>query len=175
MVVLRPATLLDAAALASRLRHVEVAEVFAQTGMTAAEVLLEGVRGAAEAWSVFIDGELTCIWGVTDDPHGGFLGGRRGSVWLLCSDAVERHPKTFWMLCLTQLPRLLERWDTLWNAIDVRHVKAVRWALRLGFRLEEPQPYGVGRLPFRRFDVTKENLNVRTRCDDGRAGRRSGG
>lgn len=169
--VMRPATALDAAFLSTRVRVVEVDEVMASTGQHIAAVLAEGVRDADEAWSVFLGGELACIWGVTADPAGGFLGGRRGSVWLLASDAVERHAKVFWRLCRSQAPLLLDRWDALWNAIDVRHEKAVRWALRLGLPLEEPKPYGVSRLPFRRFVVTKEDLHVRTRGDANGASR----
>jgi hypothetical protein len=83
-----------------------------------------------------------------------------GLGWLLAAEVVERKVRAFWLLCLRELPRILERWDMLVNAIDERHEKALRWAKRLGFRLADPAPFGAAGLPFCRFQVARRDLCV---------------
>lgn len=158
MTYTRPATAEDAVDIAARIRPAEVAEVFAATGVAPVHGIVASVRNATEAWATYLGGELACLWGVGTDRGTPLLGSRTGSVWLLTSAAVERHPKTFWRMCRAEVPRLLDRWDTLWNHIDARHAQAVRWAKRLGFPLEEPRPYGALGLPFCRFVLTREAL-----------------
>jgi hypothetical protein len=46
------------------------------------------------------------------------------------------------------------------NAIDCRHVKAIRWGERLGLRFDEARPFGTAGLPFRQFAVKLEDLRV---------------
>lgn len=145
----------DAEDLVPRMRAVEVEEVRAATGREPLPVLLEGLRDSAEAWSVFFDGELAFMWGVV--PLGGYLGGA-GLGWLLTTDMVERHAKTFWQYTRAVMPQLLARWDVLANAIDVRHEKAIRWATRLGFHLDAPVPVVPGGPPFRVFRASREDV-----------------
>jgi hypothetical protein len=152
-----PAIEWDARQLAARLRPAEVDELMAATGEEPLPALVDAVRQSDEAQAIYFNGELACIWGVVKHSET-LLGGRMGTVWLLSSSVVERHAKTFWKLCLELVPKILERWDILFNFIDERHGQAVRWAKRLGFRLDGPSPYGVAGMPFCAFRVTKEDL-----------------
>lgn len=149
-VYVRVADETDAAMLAPRVRAVEVDEVRASMGCTALEALLKGVRESAEAWSVWFDGELACMWGVVRQPLPGV-----GCAWLLTSDLVERQPKTFWRTCLAILPSVLERWPLLINAIDTRHEQATRWATRLGVRWM-PEALEANGQRFMEFRLTQE-------------------
>jgi hypothetical protein len=77
---------------------------------------------------------------------------------MLTTTVVDRRPIAFWRGCRPQLASLLKAYDTLVNAIDARHRKALGWGRRLGFRLEAAAPFGVAGLPFHRFRVRKEDL-----------------
>ncbi len=149
--------------LAERLRAADRDEVLASSGdVSLVDVILDGLRKSAEAWATLFDGRLACVWGVvpmSDD----LVGGRIGCGWLLTTQEVERHPKALWKASLAALPALLDRWDELVNAIDVRHLQALRWAVRLGFRLEAPAPFGAAGRDFCRFTVSKEDLRCATR------------
>lgn len=151
-VSIRQATPEDAAFLAEHLRPVEVEEVRAATGQEPLQAILAGLRDSAECWSLLFDNELAGIWGVVPASDG------VGVAWLLTTDLVERRAKTFWRACLVLAPAVLKHWPLLINAIDARHTKALRWAKRLGFKLEAPEPFGVAGMPFCRFSVTKEDL-----------------
>lgn len=156
-VEIRPADEYDAAELATTMRKSDLDELDAGSGGNPLDVLLGGIKSSAESWSVIYRGHVMAMWGVVP-AHESFLGGRLGVGWLLTSDLVERHPKVFWRACKRELSDLLDRWTGITNAIDVRHEKAIRWAERLGFRLDGPQPHGRFGLPFRRFWVSKEDL-----------------
>jgi hypothetical protein len=148
-----------AAELAPHVRPDEVAEVLAMDGATPLEALLAGLELSDPVRAALFDGEVAAIWGVV--PGGkSVLRGRVGVAWMLTSAAVERHPKAFWRGCRAELPKLFERYDTLANAIDARHRKALGWACRLGFQLGQPAPMGIAALPFARFIVRKEDLRV---------------
>jgi hypothetical protein len=144
--------------LAEALREADRLEVEAATGRDVLPVLIESIETSSEAWAVHVDGRLLCVWGVV--PLEESLLGRVGAGWLLTTDLVERYAKAFWRLCLRLLPGLLERWDLLVNAIDVRHEKAIRWARRLGFNLQAPAPFGAAGLPFCAFTVHRGDLRV---------------
>lgn len=148
-----PARDIDAGRLSETLRDEDEAELCAATGLDPLTVMLHGVRQSSEAWAVRFNGDIAMLWGITNPSA---IAGASG--WLLTSRIVERYPVAFWKYCLRELPKLLERFGALWNFIDVRHEKAIRWATRLGFRLDEPAPYGRMGLPFRRFVVSRRDL-----------------
>ncbi len=154
-----PATLVHADELSRNLRPEDAAEVIAATGRELAPVLVDSVEMSTWAIAVFFDDQLACIWGVAPLPDGS-VNARVGAVWMLTSPVVERYAKTFWRLCCWAVRLLTEEWDVLVNAIDVRHSKALRWARRLGFRLEAPAPFGAAGLDFCRFVLRKEDLRV---------------
>jgi len=171
---IRPADKHDAAELATTMRDADLDEIEANTGLAPLGVLMGGISMSAECWVAIYKSQVMAMWGVVP-IHASFLAGRLGTGWLLTSDLVDRYPKAFWWACQHELASLLERWSGLTNAIDTRHTKAIRWAQRLGFRLDGPQPHGRLGLPFQRFWVAKEDLHVRARndCHDlGRSDRR---
>ncbi len=158
---MEPATKWHAAHLALSMRDIEKDEVYALTGEPILRVIQASIDVSEHCFAIIIENQLMGIWGVVPWDNG-VLGGRCGSPWLLTTYTVERYPKTFWKMCLAVIPRLAERWDVLTNVIDERHEKAVRWAMRLGFELEESAPTGIFGLPFRRFTLTRGQYNGRT-------------
>lgn len=159
VVCVREATADDAAALVEDMRPADAAEVAASAGLHPWRVVHESIRMSTEAWAVYVGDELLAIYGVVATGRA-LMAPRTGVVWMLTTNAVERHKRVVWMLSQEVLWELLHRWDVLSNAIDCRHTKAIRWAERLGFRLEEPAPFGAAKLPFRAFEVTREDLHV---------------
>lgn len=156
---IRQATHEHARDLARRLRPAEIDELSASTGLDPLAALAQGVDKSVEAWSLLFDDQIVCMWGVVSSSAS-VLGARRGVAWLLTSDLVEheRYKKLFLWVCWQVLGDLLTRWDELVNAIDVRHVKALRWGRRLGFEFQEPRPLGVAGLDFCPFRITREGF-----------------
>jgi hypothetical protein len=155
------ATADDARELAKTIREADRLELEATSGRGPEDVLDEGLRVSSEVWVARYLGRVMAIWGIvpsTEDTA--LMGPRVGAAWLLTSTIVNQAPKAFWQACKTELALLLHRWDMLVNWVDCRHLQALRWGSRLGFVFDEPAPYGVQGLPFRRFTLTRETLNV---------------
>lgn len=151
-VKITPSTLGDAVELSVLMREEDRAEVAAAVGWDAEEATRRGLADSVECWTMRAEDDLLAMYGVVD------LGGKIGLGWLLSADAVEENARAFWLACKRELPALLERWDVLYNAIDCRHAKALRWAEHLGFELFEPELYGALGIPFRPFIVRKEGV-----------------
>jgi hypothetical protein len=156
-VIIRSATVADAVEMAPVMRQSEVDEILASGGKEPLPTLLEALNSSTESWVAFFDGRIACMWGVA--PRSGVMSGE-GIAWLLTTPVIESYKQEFWAYCTASLLDLLSRWDTLVNAIDCRHGKAIRWAKKLGFVLEEPAPFGVAGLPFQAFKVRKEDVHV---------------
>lgn len=153
-----PARPAHAEALAPRMREPEVLEVRASGGYDPLTALLDALEHSERAYAALIDGEVACMWGVEHVRYSA-ASGRVGAVWLLTSPLIEKHRKVFWKGCRLELRSLFEAYDLLVNAIDARHVQAVRWARRLGFPLEEPRSFGVEGRQFYWFRVRREDLH----------------
>lgn len=146
-----PATEAHARELAPRMRAADVAENLASDGFTPLEACLASIAVSTEARAAYFDGALGALFGVAEGP---FLG-LKAVPWLLTSDVVERHPRAFWQACKEVLAGWLERYLVLEQAIDARYVVALRWAARLGFEVEPPEPWGVAGLPFCRITLRR--------------------
>lgn len=143
--------------LAPRMRPVDAAEIFASGGFTPLGAISCALKTSDVAWTAFFDGQVACMWGVRPALRT-VTRGRVGVVWLMSSDLIERHPRIFWVACQHELALLLDQYDELVNAIDVRHVQAIRWGRRLGFRFRGPEPFGLEKRLFQHFTVRKEDL-----------------
>lgn len=145
----------DIDAIGRDMRQADVDEVDASLGVDPFEALARSYFGSKECWVASVDGEPLCMWGVSEVCD---LGLRVGCVWMLTTNAVDRHKREFVQACIEVLPALFERWDVLVNAIDARHEKAIRWGRRLGFVFQPPRPWGPKGLDFCMFKVTKEDV-----------------
>jgi hypothetical protein len=152
-----PATVEDAIILGQALRGADRAEVVAATGLDPADVVIWSVERSEECWAVWFDGELGCIYGASGLSES-ILEGSRADAWCLTTPVIEEHARAFWEACYAWIPELLQRWDVIENWIDTRHVKAIRWAEKLGFRLETPKPFGPEGVLFQHFTCRLEDL-----------------
>ena len=159
-IIMLPPVAGDARRLAAELRVADAAEVRASTGREPLPVIIEAIAMSSEVWALHLHGGLACIWGVVRDDSAPSAAGRVGIAWMLTTPVIERWPLLFWRTCLRVLPLLLRNWEVLVNAIDARHKQALRWARRLGFRLDPPAPFGAEGLDFCLFTVTLGDLRV---------------
>lgn len=139
-----PSTEAALADLAPRLRPSDVAEVQAAMGWSPLQALVESAAVSVESYVWFVDGVPAAAWGVQPVCQAAGV----GIVWLLGSDLITQHPKAFFQLCVQERDRMLMGWRCLFNWIDARYDVSVRWAHRLGCRVDPPQPFGVNGMPF---------------------------
>ena len=145
-----PATLAHAAALASRLRPADEAEVRA-LGERPYEALRTSIVRGLWADAYLVDGEVAAIVGL---GLSSFLGGH-GVPWLLTSPLVDRHRKTFLRCSRATLARMLAETPRLENRVHAGNAQTIRWLRWLGFSLEtavKTPPRGAS---FRHFHIER--------------------
>jgi len=131
-----------------RMRAADVAECRAMAGLTP----LAGLRLSmkrSRAFTALYDGRPEAMFGTSDLN---VLAGV-GSVWLLGTDEVERHPRDFLRLSTEWRPKLFDRYCVLRNVVAEDNAASIRWLKWLGADVFEP--ISVGGKPFVLFEMRK--------------------
>ena len=139
----------DLVELAPRLQPADLAEVLAVGFPTALAGLKASLENSEYSFTARFDGELAVVWGLAPYEVDGGLGAmRKGIVWALTTDAVRRHPMTFFRHGKPAVELLLEVCGELVQWVDARHAAALRWVRHLGFKVAPPAPYKASGQPF---------------------------
>lgn len=134
--------------LADDLRPADLDEIAATTAEDPATSLITSVMMSTHAW-VILDGEdPICAFGAAPDGRPGL-----GVVWMMGSPRMDEPRNALGILRQSRpyLDRLHAAYPTLWNNIDARNGRSMRWLEWLGFEVQEALPdYGLeGRLFYR--------------------------
>lgn len=124
------------------MRAADAAEVYASDGLRPAQALRRSMKGSDFSRTLLIEGEPAAMFGVRVIEGVGF-------PWALTTETAERFPLAFWRASQHVVREIVDRYRFLSQCIDARHVMALRWAGRLGFRVDK-QPHECGKfgLPF---------------------------
>ncbi len=143
-----PATEAHVAIVAAGMRQADRDEIWASHRWTPQYALDRSLRNSTYAWAAVIEGEVVCMFGVAARS---VLTGE-GSPWMLGTDGIVRHASKFLRDCRECLDAMHSVYPLLTNYVDDRNVASKRWLGWLGFKLDEPEPYGAEKRPFRRFE-----------------------
>lgn len=144
-----PADEAHVAIIAAGMRQADRDEIWAASHVAPEAALRQGLRTSTIAWAGLIDGEPVCLFGVS--PLSIVSGD--GVPWMLGTEAVVRHQRTFLRHCRSCVDRMRAVYPTLTNYVDDRNTASKRWLRWLGFEIDEPAPYGVEGRMFRRFQM----------------------
>jgi hypothetical protein len=133
--------------IAQRMRAQDVAEIWASHHSTPLEALEHGAGHSSWVKVGVIDGEPVCMFGVSAMS----LLYREGLPWMLGTDALNRHARLLVRIAPAVVAYMHALYPTLYNWVDARNRRSVKWLKALGFRLGDPAPYGADGLPFHRF------------------------
>lgn len=138
-------------AILPSVRQADIDEFIAASGQTPEEVLNLALRVSTRAWAGIADGNVVNMFGVAPAS---LLSGK-GIPWMVGSDHIDLHKRAFLKGSRLALGGMLELYPHLENYVDQRNHLAKAWLHWLGFKLEDPAPYGVQGLPFHRFHMEK--------------------
>lgn len=147
-VLIRPAAPGDIEDLAYRMRQADIDEV-AACGHTPIGALQSSLARSTHAWTGEIDGQVAAMFGAV--PLSLLTG--IGSPWFLGSDLITQHPGAFIRHSGSYIRIMLEAYPHLFNLVDARNRKAVRWLKRAGFTLHAPVPHGPFGMQFHPFEM----------------------
>lgn len=124
-----------------RMRPADAAEVMASGGYSPVEAIIESWAHSRETWTAAFNGQVAAMFGVARHPAGTELAPMT-VAWLLTTTTVDKYPILFYKHCKERLAQISERYGLLFNYVDARHVRALEWAARLGFKVHEAIPFG---------------------------------
>lgn len=150
----RPATEADAEFVGVLLRQADADEIKAASGREPVEGTVLSYRASRDPKVGCVDGVPVCIFGVAEQS----LVSDRAVPWLLGTDDLPKHARAFLRMSRAYVQNMKREYRLLFNYVDARNTYAVRWLGWLGFKIEEPQPFGPERLPFHRFSMERENV-----------------
>lgn len=140
--------------LACRLKPDDVHEIYAACGMEPEDAMRSMLESGTNMHGAYIDGRLEVLFGVNAN---GYRDGT-AAVWMVSSDVLYRHGKTLVSYGRRWLDWQQRRYGTLFNFVDARAGRTLRWLERIGFRLQYVPSFGVHGLPF--VLVTRGDANV---------------
>lgn len=148
---LEVATLEHVEIVAARMRPADAAEVLASGRYGPREALEAGLKLSEMARTLFIGDEPLCMFGMV-------VAGDWSIPWLLTTTLVDQHPLAFWRASKLVLAELRALYPLMQQMVDGRYTQALSWARRLGFRVDDAEPFGAAGLPFHRITLGASNV-----------------
>lgn len=116
--------------LAEGLRPSDLDEMQATTELEPATALVASLMLSDHAWVVLSDGVPVAVFGCgpTDEPG-------KGTVWMMGTPLMDE-PATARGILRATLPHIMQMhtaYPCLWNNIDARNLKSIRWLEWAGF------------------------------------------
>lgn len=137
-----------------RLKADDVREVWASSGLSPQEAMERMMYGPTLMTGAYVRGRLEMIFGVNDN---GYQKGM-AAVWMVSSDVVYQYGKSLLKLGRKWLDMQQKRYGLLFNFVDARATRTLKWLERMGFKFQDVPSYGVHGLPF--VLVTRGEDNV---------------
>lgn len=151
--------------IAETMREDDKAEILLASGESPIEALEAGVEMSDYIAMAVINGTPCSIFGLVVKN---LLCGS-GVPWLLSSEAVLSHKRQFLLQSQSVLSSMLDVCSELMNYVHVDNGFSIRWLQRIGFTLEDPEPYGVSGALFHKFYMRADNVHPDTRFNTGTA------
>ena len=133
--------------IAAKMRRADAEEAWAANRATPDQAVLCGLEMSPDPMVGLADGRSVCIFGVGQWS----VLALQGIPWLLATDELPRHARYFLRASKQYVLGIKESYQRLANYVDARNTEAVRWVAWLGFKLDDPIPFGFDKLPFHRF------------------------
>jgi hypothetical protein len=140
--------------LVRNMRQADRDEVKASSPLSLKSVITHSVQLSSYSKAGLVNGELACMWGVCPVS----LLSSKGSPWLLATYVIEKHPMAFLRRCKPVIKKLRDSYSNLENYVDARNDVAIHWLKWMGFKMEEPKPWGINGLEFHKFTMRTKNV-----------------
>jgi hypothetical protein len=133
--------------LKDKLREQDVAEIWASNHHTPEEALKISLNDSIVCLTLEDKGQPVAMFGVS--PQSAFQ--NEAIVWMLASPALYNMRTKFLRNCKAVINLFYQYYPYLYNFVDARNKKTIRWLKYLGATVSEPENYGYENLPFHYF------------------------
>ncbi|MNJ26358.1 hypothetical protein D3C77_208360 [compost metagenome] len=118
-------------------RAEDIVEFECLRGLSVEQELRDSVEGSLNPRAYVVGGQVVAMFGDLQ------LDDRTGVPWLISTNAVDQHRRSFLVECDREVAEMRRRHQVLINYTDARYTKALRWLRWLGFEMHDAVPYGV--------------------------------
>lgn len=157
-IIVRESRLTDVEALSGSLREADIQEIRAVGFKSGARALEYSFKVSVAAYTLEYEGVPVAMFGVV--PEKTYLG-RTACVWMLGSAGIGKIKKSFVKLSVSVIGNFLSIYPVLFNFVDFRYKKTIKWMGNMGAKFEEPLPRGINGEQFVKFTITTEALWAR--------------
>lgn len=147
--VIREARADDIEALANNLRSDDLAEVIAAGAGSAAAALKDSFSRSTHKFTIEHKGVPVGSFGIVPDS----LVGASANIWMVGTPGMGKIKKSFVKLSHVIIDGFLTQYGMLWNVVDSRYQKAIRWLLHAGAVFDFQHPVVLSGVPFYRFTL----------------------
>lgn len=136
--------------IASIARQADIDECWAQVGLPIRDGLRMTLDQSTCARVGRADGVPGVVFGAIDHGvHG-------GQLWMVGTTLIEKHQRGFLENSRREIEEYRIIYNMLWNYVDVRNLRAIRWLKWLGFTIGERVLYGPFLKPFYLFHWVRQ-------------------
>ena len=137
----------DIDAIAENMRLDDKLETWASCRMLPLDVVRLSVAGSSLSKVGRVDGKPVVVFGVGSP---GLLSAK-GVPWMLAIEGFEKYAIAFLRRCRKGVREMAQDYEVLENWVDDRNTTSIKWLKWMGFKMDDPVPYGISQKPFRRF------------------------
>ena len=138
-------------AIAADMRQADVDEIWASNHYTPIDGLMESWKVSDYSAVVVINNEPCVMVGLV---IANILGGV-GVPWLMGSNAIMKYKSSFMRYGPELIEQMLDVCPKLVNYVHVKNKASVRWLKQVGFKFDDPVPYGAEQELFHRFHLQR--------------------
>lgn len=137
--------------IARNCREVDRKEIYLYTMLTPLDALEVCVENSVACWTGTWKGTPIVMFGVCREN----LLGEVGIPWLVGTPELEVYQIGFLRRCKKYFDRMKRAFPRLENHVWVENTTAIQWLKWMGFEMDEPKQFGLGRANFIRFWIEK--------------------
>ena len=139
----------DICLMKDNLRQDDINEIWASSHFLPEACLLHGYLFSSIKMTILKGGEPIAMFGVV--PYE-----KAACVWLLGTSGIDDVKKSFMKASRPMVDLMLGDFDFIYNYVDDRYKRAIKWIEWCGAKFNEPLPYGEEKLPFRYFEIRRK-------------------
>lgn len=137
--------------LAADLRPSDAHEIIAAAGPDTLGTIRSAISSSSHVTVAEHGGRLVSIFGLAPVS----LVSGIGSPWMLGTPALANLRCPLARIARRYIAEGLAIYPVLSNWVDDRNTESIKLLSWIGFDIGEPEPYGVARLPFRKFEMRR--------------------
>lgn len=137
--------------IADNMKQGDIDEVWLSHHKSPMESLLTGFNAPGYSVIVTVNNEPCAMFGlVVNDVLSGV-----GTPWLLSTEKALVYKRYFLKYVPMAIDDMLNVCHTLYNYVHIKNSTSIQWLKRVGFKFEEPKPYGIEKAMFHKFYIER--------------------